>query len=82
MTRISVEEAARLIGCRPDTIRAQMAKKTLGEAHWLDIGYADPPEGRRNRWNYYVLAPMLASALGFTGEQLEAELEKLRAAND
>ncbi len=57
--RVSVNEAARILGMSPTSVRFQMKKKTL------PIGRAVPPEKNgSSRWAFYIYRRMLNQVIG------------------
>lgn len=60
--RISVPEAAKLIGCDPDYLRQRMKRK-----EW-DLGEVVPPKTKGGMYRYIIFKPKLETFLGLKQE--------------
>jgi hypothetical protein len=77
MVKITIEETAKLLGCRPDLIRQDLQRTSPR----FTFGVGFPPEGDRGRWYYFIQPGKLADWLGITLTDLEAEVLHLREAD-
>jgi len=64
--KLTVEEAAKELGCRPQLVRIKMQKHALGESDGWDLGEAIPPDktSGQQHWTYYIYRGRLDKHLG------------------
>lgn len=64
--RISVEAAAKELGCRPQLVRIKMQKHALSKPDGWDLGEAIAPDKTtgEQHWTYYIYRAKLDKHLG------------------